>query len=447
MTIGDRDDTPDSPTSPVGAEVAGGPPPVAPGQPNPATHRPGSEWARGGAQHGPPGSSGTGGPPGAWGAPPTATWPWQRQPESQQPPAQPGRPRRGGLARTLVIGLVAGLLGGLLGGVVGHSLADGGGGGGSIGVLGSPLPGVDDAAPLGPVEAVAQRVLPSVVRLRVAAVDARGEGSGIVLSDDGLILTNNHVVDQAVSGATLTAVFQNGSTATAQIVGRDPSSDIAVIRAQGVSGLTPLPLGNSDAVRVGQQVVAVGSPLGLGGSVTTGIISATDRAVNVGPQTGATNSTVLNALQTDAAINPGNSGGPLVDMQGRAIGVNTAIATTGGAEGGSIGVGFSIPINQAQRVARELEATGAATRAVLGVNVGVGGDDDLNGAVIGQVLPGGPAAAAGLLAGEVITRVDDRVISGGDELVAAIRDRAPNEQVTLVVNGREVVVTLGGTTG
>lgn len=384
---------------------------------------------------------------GAWSSPWSGAEPTQPVPGGaawgQQPPPAP--PRRGGLARTLVIGLVAGLLGGLLGGVVGHSLADGGGGG-SIGVLGSPLPEADSGAPLGPVEAVAQRVLPSVVQLRVRSGDAGGEGSGMILSADGLVLTNNHVVDEAANGAALTALFQDGTIAPADIVGRDPSSDIAVIRVRNVSGLRPIELGNSDAVRVGQQVVAIGSPLGLAGSVTTGIISAVDRAVNVGPQSGATDSTVLNALQTDAAINPGNSGGPLVDMQGRVIGVNSAIATTGGGQGGSIGVGFSIPINQAHRIAQELEKTGVATRAVLGVNVAVGGEDG-TGAVIGQVTPGGPAEQAGLRTGEVITRVDDRPITGGDELVAAIRDHVPGDQVTLVVNGREVVVTLGGRTG
>ncbi|MGQ0574247.1 MAG: S1C family serine protease, partial [Pseudonocardia sp.] len=354
------DGTPLPPPEPHRADDAGGYDPPTIEHPHP--------WAGGWAGQPVPGPP----PPVVPGAP------WA------QPAPVPPPPRGGGLGRTLVIGLVAGLLGGLLGGVVGHSLADGGG---SIGVLGSGLPEIDDAAPLGPVEAVAQRVLPSVVQLRVRSGESGGEGSGMVLSADGLVLTNNHVVDEAANGATLTALFQDGTTAAADIVGRDPTSDIAVVRVRGVTGLTPIELGNSDGVRVGQQVVAIGSPLGLGGSVTTGIISAVDRAVNVGPQNGATDSTVLNALQTDAAINPGNSGGPLVDMQGRVIGVNSAIATTGGAQGGSIGVGFSIPINQAHRIATELESTGVATRAVLGVNVGVG-SDDTNGAVIGQVTPG-----------------------------------------------------------
>ena len=299
-------------------------------------------------------------------------------------PARRGRQMFVGLA---AIALVSALLAGGVGGAVGYSLADRGGG--SSGVLGQPLPGFDEAAaPIGPVEAVAERVLPSVVQLRVEGAGAAGEGSGMVLSDDGLLLTNNHVVEAASDGGVVTVLFQDGATARAQIVGRDPSSDLAVIRAQGVSGLTPIELGNSDSVRVGQQVVAFGSPLGLGGTVTTGIISALDRPVSVGGAQGASEETVLNALQTDAAINPGNSGGPLVDMQGRLIGINSAIATTGN-EGGSIGVGFSIPVNQAKRVAEELERTGKASRAVLGVNVGT--DPRVSGARIESVEPGSAA--------------------------------------------------------
>ncbi len=212
----------------------------------------------------------------------------------------------------------------------------------------------------------------------------------------------------------------------------------------GMEKPTPIALGNSDSARVGQQVVAFGAPLGLGGSVTAGIVSALDRAVSVGEASGASEATVLSALQTDAAINPGNSGGPLVDMQGRLIGINTVIATTG-AEGGSIGVGFAIPVNQAKRIAEELERTGRATRAVLGVGL-AGTGRAANGAVIGQVTAGGPADQAGIRPDEVVTRVDDRVVTNGNELVAAIRDHAPGDRVTLTVNGRQVAVTLGGQT-
>ncbi|MHA6796744.1 S1C family serine protease [Pseudonocardia bannensis] len=364
----------------------------------------------------------------------------------RQPGPERGAGRRG-IAQLGVLVLIAALLGGGIGGTVGYALADRGGSGGSSGVLSEPLPEIDTAAaPLSPVEAVAQRVLPSVVQLRVEGQRTAGEGSGMVLSADGLILTNNHVIEVAANGGTVVAVFQDGRNATATIVGRDPNSDLAVIRAQNISGLTPIELGNSESVRVGQQVVAFGSPLGLGGTVTTGIVSALDRAVSVGGDSGISEATVLNALQTDAAINPGNSGGPLVDMQGRVVGVNSAIATTG-AQGGSIGVGFSIPINQAKRTAEELERTGKATRAVLGVSLTVGGPRNGTGAVIREITPGGPAEQVGLRPGEIVTRVDDRIITDGNELIAAIRERAPGEQITLTVGDRQVTVTLAGQTG
>jgi putative serine protease PepD len=356
------------------------------------------------------------------------------------------RSRRAGLGTIAAVGLVTALLGGGIGGYVGYESARGAGTGSSAGVLADPLPPADpDATPLSPVEAVAARVLPSVVQLQVEGVRAAGEGSGIVLSADGLLLTNNHVVEAAANGGRVVALFQDGTSAPAQIVGRDPSSDLAVLRAQGVSGLTPVTIGNSDSLRVGQQVVAFGAPLGLGGTVTTGIISALNRAVSVGQESGASEATVLSAVQTDAAINPGNSGGPLVDMQGAVIGINSAIATTG-AQGGSIGVGFAVPVKQAKRVAEELERTGRATRAVLGVALSTDGRTS-NGATIGQVTPGGPAEQAGLRAGEVVTRVDDRLVTNGNELVAAIRDHAPGDRVTLTVDGRQVQVTLGGQTG
>ncbi len=370
--------------------------------------------------------------------PPTATFPAAAAPEK----AKGGR----GLGAVAAVGLVAALLGGGIGGYVGYESARGTSTGTSAGVLADPLPPVDpDSTPLSPVEAVAQRVLPSVVQLQVQGPRGAGEGSGMVLSADGLLLTNNHVVEAAATGGRVVALFQDGTSVPAQIVGRDPSSDLAVLRAQGVSGLTPVALGNSDSLRVGQQVVAFGAPLGLGGTVTTGIISALNRAVSVGQDSGASEATVLSAVQTDAAINPGNSGGPLVDMQGAVIGINSAIATTG-AQGGSIGVGFAVPVNQARRIAEELERTGRATRAVLGVSLAAGAQTS-TGATIGQVTPGGPAEQAGLRAGQIVTRVDDRPVTNGNELVAAIRDRAPGDRVTLTVDGQRVDVTLGGQTG
>jgi putative serine protease PepD len=339
--------------------------------------------------------------------------------------------------------VVLALLAGAAGGWIGWSLADRRTSG--LGVLGQGLPQADPAsAQLTPVEAVAAKVLPSVVLLRVDGGGPGGdEGSGILLSPEGLLLTNDHVVAPAADGGAITAVLSDGRSFPGRIAGRDVGSDLALVRLDGAAGLTPAELGNSDSLRVGQQVVAVGAPLGLDGTVTTGIVSALDRAVSVGGERGG-QATVLNAVQHDASINPGNSGGPLVDLQGRVIGVNSAIASTGGQQGGSIGVGFSIPVNQAARVADELARTGTATRAVLGVSVTQAGVPASGGAVVGQLTPGSPAEQAGLRPGDVVLRLDDRPIADGDELVAAVRDHRPGDQVRLVLSNREVVVTLAG---
>ncbi|MBA3575926.1 MAG: trypsin-like peptidase domain-containing protein, partial [Pseudonocardiales bacterium] len=255
------------------------------------------------------------------------------------------------------------------------------------------------------------------------------------------------VVDAAASGGEITAVLQDGRQVATSIVGRAPNFDLAVLRAQGVDGLTPVRLGSSDNLVVGQQVVAIGSPLGLSGTVTTGIVSALDRPVRAGGQ-GSGQDTVLNAVQTDAAINPGNSGGPLVDMRGTVVGINSAIASTG-AQAGSIGLGFAIPITQAKRVANELVTDGVATQAVLGVTT-PGGEavSESGGARVNEVVPDGAAAAAGIRAGEVITEVDDRLIESGDALVAAIRSYPPGSQIEITLGGqggggRTVSVTLG----
>ncbi|MBL8926861.1 MAG: trypsin-like peptidase domain-containing protein [Pseudonocardia sp.] len=430
--------TADHASQPSAGQYQPAPDQPAPDQPGPDQPDAGSARPGYGQDYGPPAFGHQAyGQPGYGAGPPTATLPAVGGPQ----------PRGGsGLGAVAAVGLVAALLGGGVGGYVGYESARAAGTGSSIGVLAEPLPPVDpNATPLSPVESIAARVLPSVVQLQVQGVRAVGEGSGIVMSADGLLLTNNHVVEAAANGGKVVALFQDGTSAPAQIVGRDPSSDLAVLRAQGVSGLTPVALGNSDSLRVGQQVVAFGAPLGLGGTVTTGIISALNRAVSVGQESGASEATVLSAVQTDAAINPGNSGGPLVDMQGALIGINSAIATTG-AQGGSIGVGFAIPINQAKRVAEELERTGRATRAVLGVALTADARTS-TGATIGQVTPGGPAEQAGLRAGEVVTRVDDRLVTNGNELVAAIRDHAPGDRITLTVDGRQVQVTLSGQSG
>jgi putative serine protease PepD len=323
----------------------------------------------------------------------------------------------------------------------------------SIGGVAPSVPAAN--VPVGSVEQVAAKVVPSVVKLEVDMGRQSEEGSGIVLSSDGLILTNNHVVAAAQDGAGGPAsqtkvTFSDGKTAKFTVVGTDPSSDIAVVRAQNVSGLTSITLGSSANLRVGQDVVAVGSPLGLEGTVTTGIISALNRPVAAGGDAQNQN-TVLDAIQTDAAINPGNSGGALVNMNGELVGVNSAIATLGGdagpqAQSGSIGLGFAIPVDQAKRIADELIQSGTASHASLGVQVG--NDAGTDGAKIVEVTSGGAAAAAGLPSGVVVTKVDDRVINSADALVAAVRSKAPGEKVTLTYldpsgKPQTVQVTLG----
>jgi putative serine protease PepD len=305
--------------------------------------------------------------------------------------------------------------------------------------------------PDGSVEQVAAKVMPSVVKLKVDMGGQGDEGSGIVLSADGLILTNNHVVAPAVAGdqgaqpaatdalgggaPTTTVTFSNGQTVPFTVVGTDPAGDLAIVRAQGVSGLTPITIGSSKDVKVGEQVVAIGSPLGLQGTVTTGIVSALNRPVAAGDEPGG-NVTVLDAIQTDAAINPGNSGGALVNMKGELIGVNSAIASMGGGDGGgggqsgSIGLGFAIPADQAKRIADELVSTGTATHGSLGVQLSTDAKSD-NGAAIAQVVEGSPAAAAGLPSGAVITKVDGQVIDGPEALVAAVRSKAPGDNVSV----------------
>jgi putative serine protease PepD len=255
-----------------------------------------------------------------------------------------------------------------------------------------------------------------------------------------------------------TATFSDGRTVPFTVVGTDPTDDIAVVRAEGVSGLTPIALGTSKDLKVGQDVVAIGSPLGLEGTVTTGIISALDRPVATGDESTG-QSSVMDAIQTDAAINPGNSGGALVNMNGELVGVNSAIASLGGgdsgpgagggsSQAGSIGLGFAIPADQAKRIANELISTGTVTHASLGVQLA--NDSSAPGAAVAKVTDGGPAASAGLPSGVLVTKVDDRVIGSSDALVAAVRSMAPGDNVTLTYQdasgaSQTVQVTLGQT--
>jgi putative serine protease PepD len=304
----------------------------------------------------------------------------------------------------------------------------------------------------GPIEQVAAKVVPSVVELDAHQGNDGEEGSGIILSTDGLILTNAHVVSAAAEAgpgaATTMVTFSDGRTAPFAVVATDPATDIAVIRAQGVSGLTPIRIGRSANLRVGQRVAAVGSPLGLDGTVTSGIVSALHRPVptGVGP---ANEDTALDAIQTDAPINPGNSGGALVNMNGELIGVNSASATldnSPAAQSGSIGLGFAIPVDQAKRIADELIATGTASHASLGVQVG--DDVSSDGARIVDVTSGGPAALANLPVGAVVTNVDGQVVDGADALVAAVQSKAPGAKVTVTYRDasgadRTAEITLG----
>ena len=385
-------------------------------------------------------------------------------PASPPPPADPtsdGRRPRRGVALLGAVALAAGLVGGGAGAVLTSTLDDSpstaststAGSGTSLQGTGASS---DTTAADGSVEAVASQVLPSVVSIEVSTPQGGGEGSGIVLSSDGLILTNNHVVADAADGAGQISVTMNdGTTASATIVGRDPVTDLAVIQAKGVSGLKKATLGSSADLDPGEQVVAIGSPLGLQGTVTSGIVSALNRPVRTGDASGTESvSTVIDAIQTDAAINPGNSGGPLVNLKGEVVGINSAIASLGassGSQSGSIGLGFSIPIDQARRVATQLVDNGSATHAQLGVSVrdssATGSQIFSNGAAVAQVTAGGAAESAGLQAGDVITKVGDRPVDSADALIAAIRSHQAGDKVVLTYvrsgSTRTVTATLG----
>ncbi|HET7734565.1 MAG TPA: trypsin-like peptidase domain-containing protein [Nocardioidaceae bacterium] len=295
----------------------------------------------------------------------------------------------------------------------------------------------DTAAPAGSVEQVAQQVLPSVVKINVTGQGGSGSGSGIIISSDGVILTNNHVVEVAANGGSLAVSFNDGSTARATIVGTDPVTDLAVIKAEGVDGLTPAALNSSETLDVGEQVVAIGSPFGLQATVTSGIVSALNRPVSVGEsQTGS--DTTYPAIQTDAAINPGNSGGPLVNMAGEVVGINSSIRTASsglGSEGGSIGLGFAIPISKVLPIVEQLRNGETPTHARMGVNVSNATSSDglVPGAEIQAVEEGSAAAEAGIEAGDVVTKVGDDLITGSESLVATIRGLRPGDTVTVTV--------------
>ncbi|MFD5794560.1 trypsin-like peptidase domain-containing protein [Streptomyces diastatochromogenes] len=406
-------------------------------------------------------------------APEPAVGPWQRydpwavsaaerQPLVSGPLQQTGaavptehqrrkRGRRLLLVWTLLVAVVSSGIGGLAGAYVERE---------GVGDVHLPQPGKVPAgrAP-DSVAGIAARALPSVVTLHVRGADEAGTGTGFVLDARGHILTNNHVVEPAASGGEISVTFSSGATAKGKVVGRDSGYDLAVVQVTGVHGLTPMPLGNSDDVRVGDPVVAIGAPFDLANTVTSGIISAKERPITAGGEKGdGSDVSYVDALQTDAPINPGNSGGPLLDSRARVIGINSAIRSaadgtdSGTGQAGSIGLGFAIPVNQARRVAEELINDGHATHPVIGVTLDMGYTGD--GARIDTkardggpaVTKGGPGDRAGLRAGDVITEVDGQRVHSGEELIVKIRAHRPGDRLRLTVEHggtREVSLVLG----
>jgi S1-C subfamily serine protease len=333
----------------------------------------------------------------------------------------------------LVILVVCALVVGAVGGVVGwaassgaHRLTD----------AGATIAQVDqgkERAP-GSVAGIAARVSPAVVSLEVQSGNQGDVGSGVVIDPKGYILTNNHVISVAATGTggEITAVFSSGARVSASIVGRDPVTDLAVLKVNATD-LTVLQPGTSANLRPGDSVIAIGSPLGLAGTVTSGIVSALHRPVTAQGEDGGP-TVVYDAIQTDAAINPGNSGGALVDSTGALVGINSAIQTFGGSDsggGGSIGLGFAIPIDEARKIAQALIQTGSVKHANLGVNTRSVSANTSEGAQVVNVTTGGAAAAAGIKEGDVITSLDGRAIGSSTELQVAVLDHDPGQTVTV----------------
>ncbi|MCL2514793.1 MAG: trypsin-like peptidase domain-containing protein [Microbacteriaceae bacterium] len=420
----------------------------------------------------------------------------------QQTAQQPGQPkaekpkREGSLSgRSIALIAAALVVGGLIGGGVGGGIAaavahNGGtpvsisGGSGAANVT------VNDPNNATQVTAVAAKASNSVVTINVTAASQQesGTGSGVILSSDGYILTNTHVVtlDGDASSVTIQVQTNDGKLYSAKVVGTDPTDDLAVIKLDNASGLTPITWGSSSQLNVGDQVVAIGAPLGLQGTVTDGIVSALNRSVSLqssaapngnsssggnsnsnpfggfggtnpfdqGQQSSQSTDISVPAIQTDAAINPGNSGGALLNDKGELIGINVAIASTGSSDGstqsGNIGVGFAIPADLAHRIADELKANGKATHGLLGAsvnNAAAQNNATTVGAVLEQISSGGAAQKAGLKVGDVVTNVDGVPVTSSTDLTAQIRAAAAGStvKITYVRSGKtyQVSVTLG----
>jgi S1-C subfamily serine protease len=333
----------------------------------------------------------------------------------------------------LAVLLVAALLIGAVGGVAGWALGSGGSALTDVGDTLTQTNPANERAP-GSVAGITSRVAPAVVSLEVQAGTSGDVGSGVVIDPKGYVVTNNHVIAAAAGGAgTITAVFSSGARVSATIVGRDPITDLAVLKVNATN-LTVIKLGTSSSLRPGDSVIAIGSPLGLAGTVTSGIVSALNRPVLIPPENGGP-SIVYDAIQTDAAINPGNSGGALVDGTGALVGINSANQTFGstdaGQGGGSIGLGFAIPIDQATKIAQSLIRTGTVKHANLGASTRDVSANASLGAQVDNVVQGGAAAAAGIAEGDVITKFGGRSISNSVELQVAVLDDSPGQTVTV----------------
>lgn len=352
----------------------------------------------------------------------------QSAPEAQpEPVVDPDAARPRGLAQVLVVSLITALLAGAVGGALGYAFAIRANVGSGT-TLGAPGGAVAPAAlrPPDSFAAAAARVLPSVVTIRVDGFGGMSVGSGFVASADGYVITNDHVIEGATGAATV--VFSDGSGASAQVVGQDPESDIAVLKVSR-EGLVPVEFGDSDALAVGDPVLAIGSPLALDNTVTAGIVSAIDRTIQAGEPGGPIR--YYAAIQTDAAVNQGNSGGPLVDAAGRVIGVNSVIKSLAvdAEEAGNIGLAFAIPINQAKRISQDIIDNGKARRTVIGARVGSAGVP--SGVRLSEVDPNGPAGKAGLRPGDVIVKLGGRVVAEAGDLIALVRKYAPGSVVTV----------------
>jgi len=449
--------TPSAPAAPEGSDRTAPLPPVPPSAPGAQEHTQEQQRAHAGsapdASWPPPAmpsysDSGAGGAGSGWGSS-----------YQQQPAPKSGR---GGLVAAI---LVAALVAGGLGGGLGYTLAKNNDDNTGSTTVSASTSGGDVKRDAGTVAGVAARALPSTVTIEAESTSGEGgTGTGFVFDTQGHIVTNNHVVADAVDGGKLTATFPNGKKYDAEVVGHAQGYDVAVIKLKNApSDLKPLALGDSDKVAVGDSTIAIGAPFGLSNTVTTGIISAKNRPVASSDGSGSSSASYMSALQTDASINPGNSGGPLLDASGNVIGINSAIQSTGSgglggtSQSGSIGLGFAIPINQAKYVAQQLIKTGKPVYAKIGASVSL--EDSSSGAKITEqgasgsaaVESGGPADKAGLKPGDVITKLDDHVIDSGPTLIGEIWTHKPGDQVTITYErdgkSHTVQLTLGARQG